>query len=73
MYEVDPSEVVIKNRLKPGRMLLVDTQEKSVIQDIELKQQIAKSRPHSDWLKEQVIALITIPHTLNLSYIINLI
>lgn len=55
MYEVDPSEVILKSRLKPGRMLLVDTQEKSVIQDIELKQKIAKSRPHSEWLKEQVI------------------
>lgn len=55
MYEVDPSQVILKSRLKPGRMLLVDTQEKSVIQDIELKQEIANSRPHSEWLKEQVI------------------
>ena len=38
-------------------MLLVDTQEKAVIQDIELKSQIARSRPHSDWLKDQVIFL----------------
>lgn len=52
---MDPSQVVFKSRLKPGRMLLVDTQEKSVIQDVELKQEIAKSRPHSEWLKEQVM------------------
>lgn len=55
VYEVDPSQVIFKSRLKPGRMLLVDTQEKSVIQDVELKQEIAKSRPHSEWLKEQVM------------------
>nr|XP_023020294.1 glutamate synthase [NADH], amyloplastic [Leptinotarsa decemlineata] len=54
VYDIDPSEVVFKSRLKPGRMLLVDTQEKTVIQDITLKQEIARSRPHSEWLKEQV-------------------
>lgn len=54
VYDVNPADVVLKSRLKPGRMLLVDTQEKSVIQDIELKQNIAKSRPHSQWLQEQV-------------------
>ncbi|KAJ8917498.1 hypothetical protein NQ315_005547 [Exocentrus adspersus] len=54
VYDVDPSEVILKSRLKPGRMLLIDTQEKSFIQDVELKQQIARSRPHSEWLKEQI-------------------
>lgn len=54
MYDVDPTLVTVKSRLKPGRMLLVDTQEKSVIQDVELKRQIAQLRPHSLWLKEQV-------------------
>jgi hypothetical protein len=56
VYEVDPSQVILKSRLKPGRMLLVDTREKCVIQDVELKQRIARSRPHSEWLKEQVIS-----------------
>jgi glutamate synthase (NADPH/NADH) len=54
VYEVDPSQVILKSRLKPGRMLLVDTREKCVIQDVELKQRIARSRPHSEWLKEQI-------------------
>lgn len=35
-------------------MLLVDTKEKKIIGDIELKKDIAMSRPHSEWLKEQV-------------------
>ncbi|XP_072396623.1 uncharacterized protein [Diabrotica undecimpunctata] len=54
VYDVDPSNVIVKSRLKPGRMLLVDTQSKTVIQDITLKQEIARSRPHSEWLKEQI-------------------
>ncbi|XP_066597072.1 uncharacterized protein [Prorops nasuta] len=35
-------------------MLLVDTEEKRIIQDVELKLQIARSRPHSKWLREQI-------------------
>lgn len=54
VYDVDPAEVVLKSRLKPGRMLLVDTEEKSFIQDVALKQHIAQSRPHTDWLNEQI-------------------
>ncbi|XP_050309915.1 uncharacterized protein LOC126745911 [Anthonomus grandis grandis] len=54
VYDVDPANVILKSRLKPGRMLLVDTEEKSVIQDVELKRTIAQSRPHAEWLKEQI-------------------
>ncbi|KAB0798457.1 hypothetical protein PPYR_09450 [Photinus pyralis] len=54
VYNVDPAKVTLKSRLKPGRMLLVDTKEQSVIQDIQLKKEIAQSRPHSLWLKEQI-------------------
>lgn len=43
-----------QSRLKPGRMLLVDTKEKKIIGDVELKKEIALSRPHSEWLHEQV-------------------
>ncbi|EFN72550.1 Glutamate synthase [NADH], amyloplastic [Camponotus floridanus] len=54
VYDTPSSNVVLKSRLKPGRMLLVDTEEKRIIQDVELKLQIARSRPHSKWLKEQI-------------------
>lgn len=55
VYDVDPKDVTLKSRLKPGRMLLVDTEQKSLIQDIELKTQIAKSRPHTEWLSQQIM------------------
>ncbi|XP_055532181.1 uncharacterized protein LOC129722612 [Wyeomyia smithii] len=54
VYDVDPKNVALKSRLKPGRMLLVDTEQKALIQDIELKSQISRSRPHSEWLQEQI-------------------
>lgn len=36
-------------------MLLVDTEMKSLIQDVELKTKVSKSRPYGEWLKKQVI------------------
>nr|XP_050862709.1 uncharacterized protein LOC127069596 isoform X1 [Vespula vulgaris] len=54
VYDTPPSNIILKSRLKPGRMLLVDTEEKKIIQDVELKQHIARSRPHSKWLREQI-------------------
>ncbi|KAL7287833.1 hypothetical protein TKK_0017905 [Trichogramma kaykai] len=54
VYDTPPENVVLKSRLKPGRMLLVDTEEKQIIGDVELKLKIARSRPHSLWLKNQV-------------------
>ncbi|XP_049540624.1 uncharacterized protein LOC125954403 [Anopheles darlingi] len=54
VYDVDPKDVTLKSRLKPGRMLLVDTEKKALIQDIELKNEIAKSRSHGEWLQQQI-------------------
>ncbi|KAF2365727.1 Glutamate synthase NADH/NADPH small subunit 1, partial [Trinorchestia longiramus] len=53
VYDTEPSNILTKGRLKPGRMLLVDTVEKVLTKDEELKLQIARSRPHSEWIKEQ--------------------
>jgi len=50
-----PAEVVVqKGRLMPGKMLLVDTEEKRIINDQELKSQIASSRPHGTWWAQHV-------------------
>lgn len=54
VYDTDPANIKIKSRLKPGRMLLVDTKEKCVIGDVDIKNLIANSRPHSAWLREQI-------------------
>ncbi|CAL4100267.1 unnamed protein product [Meganyctiphanes norvegica] len=53
VYDTEAENIVQKGRLKPGRMLLVDTKEKTITRDEELKLQIARSRPHSKWIEEQ--------------------
>ncbi|XP_025097686.1 putative glutamate synthase [NADPH] isoform X1 [Pomacea canaliculata] len=49
-----PEEIIQKGRLKPGRMLLVDTKEKVFIKDDILKARIATLRPVGKWLQETI-------------------
>jgi glutamate synthase (NADPH/NADH) len=54
VFDAAPEDVIQKGRLKPGRMLLVDTKEKTITRDEELKTIIAESRPHDHWWQEHV-------------------
>ena len=58
---VKPEEVRMKGRLEPGRMLLVDTVEKRLISDEEIKKQLAARQPYAEWLKENQITLDHLP------------
>jgi glutamate synthase (NADPH/NADH) len=54
VYDVEPGDVVQKGRLRPGRMLLVDTESKTIMRDEELKRSIAEARPHGKWWREHL-------------------
>jgi glutamate synthase (NADPH/NADH) len=54
---VDPETIVEKGRLKPGRMLLVDTVEGKVVDDKQLKLDIATKRKFTEWIQTQNIKL----------------
>uniref|UniRef100_A0A4D5R9J1 Glutamate synthase n=1 Tax=Scolopendra viridis TaxID=118503 RepID=A0A4D5R9J1_SCOVI len=54
VLDVDHSNILKKGRLKPGRMLLVDTKEKVFTRDEELKLEIARQRPLKEWLQELI-------------------
>ena len=58
---VKPEEVRMKGRLAPGRMLLVDTEQKRLISDEEMKKQLAARQPYAQWLKENQITLDDLP------------
>ena len=55
--DVPPEIVVKKDRLMPGRMLLVDTVKKEVISDEELKNTYANENPYGEWLEENLVTL----------------
>ncbi len=54
---VDESRIKIKDRLRPGKMLLVDTVKGELIDDEELKEKYATSQPYGEWLDNNLVHL----------------
>ena len=54
---IDPSKIVKKERLHPGKMLLIDTAKGEVIDDDTLKQGYAGKRPYGEWLDSNLVEL----------------
>ncbi|NGM84840.1 glutamate synthase large subunit [Paenibacillus sp. 7124] len=61
VLDIAPENVLYKDRLRPGRMLLVDTKEGRIISDEEVKAVIASERPYREWLDEHLIGLSELP------------
>lgn len=50
VLEIDPTKIVKKDRLRPGKMLLVDTVAGKIIDDDELKERYADKQPYGEWI-----------------------
>ncbi|MBD3930175.1 glutamate synthase large subunit [Streptomyces chumphonensis] len=61
VLDIDPSKVVRKGRLQPGRMFLVDTAEHRIIEDDEIKAALAAEHPYQEWLEEGITELADLP------------
>ncbi|NUU63528.1 glutamate synthase large subunit [Paenibacillus agri] len=61
VLDIPAENVLYKDRLKPGRMLLVDTREGRIISDEEVKAAIVSERPYREWLDEHLISLDELP------------
>ncbi|QYH36141.1 glutamate synthase large subunit [Salinibacterium sp. M195] len=61
VFDVEPTKVVRKGRLRPGKMFLVDTAAGRLIEDDEIKAELAASRPWAEWLESGRIALEELP------------
>ncbi|CAH1211044.1 Ferredoxin-dependent glutamate synthase 1 [Paenibacillus plantiphilus] len=58
---IDPENILYKDRLRPGRMLLVDTKEGRIISDEEVKAGVAAENPYREWLDEHLVGLDDLP------------
>src|SRR4051794_28949716 len=61
VLEVPPSEVVKKGRLEPGRMFLVDTTQGRIVDDEEIKANLAAAEPYREWLDGGLVHLDDLP------------
>ena len=57
VVDIDDEDVAQKGRLRPGNILLVDFEKGTVVQDADMKAEIAAKRPYAAWVKNQVIDL----------------
>ncbi len=61
---IDPKKILVKERLRPGKMLLVDTVQGKLIDDDELKENYASRQPYGEWLDSNLVNLkdLSIPN-----------
>ena len=56
-----PEQIVRKGRLQPGKLFLVDLAEGRIVEDSEVKGNVAAGKPYGDWYSERVVALEDLP------------
>ncbi|WP_045522226.1 glutamate synthase large subunit [Neobacillus niacini] len=57
VIDVEPEKVLYKERLRPGKMLLIDLEEGRIISDEEIKSELAGAEPYQQWLNDQLVRL----------------
>jgi glutamate synthase (NADPH) large chain len=61
LHHIPESKIVKKWRLQPGKMFLIDLEQGRLIDDEELKSQLANSKPYRQWIDEVRIKLDDVP------------
>ncbi len=61
VLDVPPENVLVKGRLQPGRIFLVDTAKQRIVDDDEIKQELAAEHPYREWLNEHLIDIDDLP------------
>lgn len=61
VLDIDEKKIVKKSRLEPGKMLLVNTKKKKLIEDYDLKNEYASSNPYGEWLDNHLLYLKDLP------------
>ena len=62
VLEIPPENVLIKERLHPGRIFMVNTKQGRIIDDKEIKKEFVQQHPYADWLKQNLIPLENLPN-----------
>ena len=65
VLDIDPENILIKDRLHPGRIFMVDTEQGRIIDDEEIKKEFAEQHPYAQWLKDNLVAIEDLPAAKN--------
>jgi glutamate synthase (ferredoxin) len=61
VLDLEPEEIVLKGRVQPGRIFLVDTARGRIVSDEELKTELASAHPYADWLRDNLVHIDDLP------------
>ncbi|MFO1518045.1 MAG: glutamate synthase large subunit [bacterium] len=61
VLQFPPENILLKGRLQPGKMFLVDTAQGRIIDDAEIKGKLCKEKPYGKWLKDHLVTLEDLP------------
>jgi glutamate synthase domain-containing protein 2/glutamate synthase domain-containing protein 3 len=61
VLDIPPEKIASSGRLEPGKMLYIDTEEGRIIEDAELKDQVASRRPYDEWLGQNLVDIEHLP------------
>src|SRR5216684_3959755 len=61
VLDVPPENILIKERLHPGRIFLVDTARGCIVQDEEIKRELAAAEPYGEWLRQNLVSIEELP------------
>jgi glutamate synthase (NADPH/NADH) large chain len=61
VIDIEPAKVIAKGRLQPGKMFLIDTAKGRIVDDGEIKAQLAAERPYRRWLDTGLVELRDLP------------
>ena len=61
VLDIPPENVLVKERLHPGRIFLVDTAQGRIVDDEEIKRDLAQELPYAAWLKQELVHIDDLP------------
>src|SRR5687767_9305791 len=61
VLDIPPQDIVVKERLHPGRIFLVDTAKGRIVDDEEIKGELAAQHPYGQWLEKYIVDIEALP------------
>src|SRR3989441_2007575 len=61
VLDIPPERVLLKERLHPGRIFLVDTSRGRIVDDEEIKRELAAEHPYAEWLEKHLVDIDDLP------------
>src|SRR6185295_7485384 len=61
VLDVPPENILVKGRLQPGRIFLIDTSKGRIVDDEEIKRDLAAEHPYQEWLDTHLVDIDDLP------------